>query len=184
MSTSTALMTAEELLRLPRGQYRYELINGELKTMSPSGHNHGRITMRIASPLAEFVWKNKLGEVFAAETGFKLASDPDTVLAPDVSFIREDRAKDLRQSKGYWPGPPDLAVEVVSPSERKTEVKAKALDWLQYGARQVWIVDLKNETVTIHQSITDVLTLTKEEELSAEDLVPGFRIRLSDIFSV
>jgi len=176
-------MTAEELLRLPRGQFRYELINGELKTMSPAGHNHGRITMRIAAPLAQFVWENKLGEVFAAETGFKLTWDPDTVLAPDVSFISEKRAKDLKQSKGYWPGPPDLAVEVISPSERKTEVKTKALQWLHYGAKQVWVVDLKQETVTIYRTSSEVVTLSKEEELSAEDLIPGFSIGIADIFA-
>jgi Uma2 family endonuclease len=184
MSTSTtALLTADELLRLPRGQYRYELINGELKTMSPSGHTHGRITMRIASPLAQFVWKHKLGEVFAAETGFRLTRNPDTVLAPDISFIREERARELRESKGYWPGPPDLAVEVVSPSEFKTDVKAKVMQWLHYGAKEVWVVDSKEETVTVHKSATDFVTLRSEQELVATDLLPGFRIQLSDIFS-
>jgi len=87
MSTSTATMTAEELLMLPRGEHRYELINGELKTMSPSSHEHGRVAMRIAAPLAAFVWKNELGEVFGAETGFRLTSSPDTVLALDVAFV-------------------------------------------------------------------------------------------------
>jgi Uma2 family endonuclease len=184
MSTSTtALMTAEELLKLPSGQHRYELINGELKTMSPAGHNHGRITMRIASPLAQFVWKHKLGEVFAAETGFKLSSNPDTVLAPDVSFIREERAKDLRKSKGYWPGPPDLAVEVISPSEHKTEVTAKVNQWLHFGVKVVWIVDLKHENITVYRLANDLETLNNQEELTAEDLLPGFRIRISDVFS-
>src|SRR4029078_10169133 len=94
MSTPTALMTADELLRLPRGQFRYELINGELKTMSPSGHTHGRIIVRLSSPLAQFVWDNDLGEVFGAETGFKLSSNPDTVLAPDVSFVSKGRVNE------------------------------------------------------------------------------------------
>jgi Uma2 family endonuclease len=182
MSTSTKLMTVEELIRLPSGQYRYELINGELKTMSPTGHNHGRITMRIASPLAQFVWEQKLGEVFAAEMGFKLTSNPDTVLAPDVSFIGERQANGLRSSPGYWPGPPDIAVEVISPSERKTDVRAKLLQWLGYGVRRVWIVDLKQETITIHKSATEAQTLTYIDELRDEELLPGFMIKISDIF--
>ncbi len=183
MSTSTALVTAEELLRLPRGQFRYELINGELKTMSPAGHNHGRITMRIASPLAQFVWKNKLGEVFAAETGFKLASNPDTVLAPDVSFISQPRVEKLDQTEGYWPGAPDLVVEVISPSENRSAVKTKVLQWLSYGVTQVWVVDLKKETVTIHRSAENATTLTGEDILEAPDLLPGFRIFIAEIFA-
>src|SRR4030095_14742861 len=175
MSTSTSLMTEEELLRLPRGQYRYELINGELKTMSPAGHNHGRVTMRIASPLARFVWDNKLGEVFAAETGFKLPRNPDTVLAPDVSFISEERAATVKQTSGYWPAALDLAVEVVSPNERRFDVEAKVTLWLKHGVKQVWIVDLKHETVTIYHSSTSYVTFTREEEVSADDLIPGFR---------
>jgi len=183
MSTSTALMTAEELLRLPRGQFRYELINGELKTMSPAGHNHGRIAIRIASPLAQFVWKNKLGEVFAAETGFRLRSNPDTVLAPDASYISEPRATQFKQTEGYWPGAPDLAVEVVSPGESKSAVRAKVLQWLGFGVRQVWVVDLKHETVTIHRSPEKATTLARDETLEVPDLLQGFRISVAEIFA-
>src|SRR5687768_5195381 len=104
MSTSTSLMTAAELLELPRGQHRYELINGELKTRSPASHDHGRIALRIAVYLATFVWENDLGDAYAAETGFLLASDPDTVLAPDAAFVSEERARQGRDKKGYWPG--------------------------------------------------------------------------------
>jgi Uma2 family endonuclease len=182
MSTSTQLMTAEELIRLPRGQYRYELVNGELITMSPAGHDHGRVTLRIASPLSLFVWDQKLGEVFAAETGFKLTSNPDTVLAPDVCFIKEDRAKEQRKAKGYWPGPPDLAVEVFGPDERKAKVQAKALEWLRYGTTEVWLVDLRHETVSIYRSDKEVITLTIEQELSGGNLIPGFRLPLSEVF--
>jgi Uma2 family endonuclease len=125
MSTSTALMTAEEVLQLPRGHFRAELINGELKTMPLAGHPHGRITMRLAAPLAQFVWDNGLGEVYGSETGFKLTSNPDTVLGPDVAFVSQERVEAIADTKGYWPGPPDLAVEVVSPGDRPAEVGTK-----------------------------------------------------------
>ena len=181
MSTSTATMTAAELLDLPRGQYRYELINGELKTMSPSSHDHGRIAMRIGASLAEFVWRNKLGEAYAAETGFLLATRPDTVLAPDAAFISENRAHEGRNKKGFWVGPPDLAVEVLSPSETGPMERRKAGDWLRFGAKQVWIVNPTKGTVTIHRSSGESTTFTTDETIEADDLLPGYRIAVRDI---
>jgi Uma2 family endonuclease len=182
MSTSTALVTAAELLELPRGQYRYELINGELKTMSPSGHNHGRICAFLTMFLAQFVLNQKLGDVYGAETGFIVTSNPDTVLAPDVAFITEARARQFRQTPGYWPGPPDLAVEVLSPAETGPKTKKKVAQWLEYGAQQVWIVNSKNETVTIYRSAGDSTTFGLEETLEADDLLPGFRVAVADFF--
>lgn len=124
MSTiSTALTTAEELMELPHGEgFRYELINGELeKTMSP-GLPRGRITMRLAGPLSEFIWAHDLGDVFAAETGFQLTFDPDTVLAPDVSFVNKARLEQVGETERYCAGAPDLVVEVLSPSDRPSKV--------------------------------------------------------------
>ena len=97
MSTDLQLMTADELLALPRGEFRYELVKGELKKMSPAGHNHGRVIIRLTAPLAVHVRKYRLGTVYAAETGFKLTTNPDTVLAPDIAFIVKQQRTDGRR---------------------------------------------------------------------------------------
>ena len=162
MSTSTTLMTAEKLLQLPRGQYRYELINGELKTMSPSGHNHGRITVRLTVPLANFVWDNELGEVFGAETGFKLTSNPDTVLAPDISFITKARIERGGSSDGYWNGPPIRRRGAESKRAQWTG-QSEGIAMVVFRAKQVWVVN-QNRTVVVH-------------ELSEKDII---RNRVSD----
>lgn len=184
MSTSTALMTAEDLIRLPRGRFRHELINGELRTMSPSGHTHGRITMRLAAPLAQFVWENGLGEVYGAETGFKLTSNPDTVLAPDVAFIAKERLVQVGDTKGYWPGAPDLAIEVLSPGDKAIEVQAKVTEWFSFDTKQVWIVNPKLFTVTVYRSLSDSTTFTETDYLEGEGILPGFRIALDRLFEL
>ncbi|HSB27424.1 MAG TPA: Uma2 family endonuclease [Pyrinomonadaceae bacterium] len=184
MSTSTKPMTAEELLQLPRGRFRYELINGELKTMSPSGHNHGRIVTRLSSPLAQFVWDNELGEVYGAETGFKLTSNPDTVLAPDIAFITKRRVEEVGDTKGFWCGPPELAVAVMSPDDSDVEVKAKVTQWLEFGAKEVWVVNPTSRTVTTYRSELERMTLSEQDELQGGNILPGFRIALSKLFQL
>lgn len=107
MSTTIQPMTAEDLLKMHDDGFRYELVRGDLRKMSPAGHKRGRIAMKVATPLDSHVTVNKLGAVYAAETGFLISSDPDTVRAPDVAFMSQKRLDEVGDVEGYWPGAPD-----------------------------------------------------------------------------
>jgi Uma2 family endonuclease len=182
-STFAKLTTADELLAMPDDGFRYELIEGELIRMSPAGSTHGQIAVMIAANLFTFVKANGLGAVYAAETGFKLKSDPDTVRAPDVAFVSKSRVDAVAPTHGFWPGPPDFAVEVLSfnDSRRKTDTKAK--HWIASGARLVWLVDPKRRTVTVYRSLTDIHEYSESETVNGYDVVPGFTLEVKEIFS-
>jgi Uma2 family endonuclease len=179
MSTATKLMTAGELLKLPDGR-RYELVKGELLTMSPAGEEHGAVIMNLAVPLGQYVKENELGRVYGAETGFKLETDPDTVLAPDIAFVKIERLGAL--IKGYRAGAPDLAVEVISAGESQPKIERKTGRWLQGGALAVWLVDPHTRTVTVCRLNTETRVLTEEDLLTGDDVVPGFSLPVTEIF--
>jgi Uma2 family endonuclease len=181
-ATSTALMTAEELIQLPRGYFRAELINGVLETMPLPGFPHGRIATRLGRPLAQFVEDHQLGEVLIGDVGFQVTWNPDTVLGPDVTFISKARLDKVVEMKGFWQGPPDLAVEVYSPGYRPGKVSKRISGWFSFGTKQVWIVDLKHSTVTVYRSPSDTTTFSGSDYLEAQDLFPGFQLSLDKIF--
>src|SRR5882724_1822475 len=140
MSAVTQLTTAAELLAMPDEGFRYELVKGELRRMAPAGDDHGYVAMNFGSLLTVHVKANNLGRVYAAETGFRLASDPDTVRAPDVAFVGRNRIEGTGKIKGYRSGSPNLAVEVVSPGDTFTKVDEKAIEWLNAGALMVLVL--------------------------------------------
>jgi len=175
-------VTADELLRIPDDGFRYELIAGELRKMTPAGGQHGRIAMRAGRSLANHVESNGLGAVFAAETGFRLASAPDTVRAPDAAFIAKERADQIGEVPGYLPGAPDLAVEVVSPGDTYSEVVEKAFDWLDAGTHLVVVVDPRRRNVTLYRSRDDIRILAEGDVLDGGEVVPGWRVPVRDLF--
>ena len=123
MAVQPTLMTADELLRLPRDGQRHELVRGELRTMPPAGYEHGWSTGKLDRSLGNFVEAHGLGDVVPGDVGFRLATDPDTVRAPDVAFVTAERVRAAGRVTGYWPGAPDLVVEVISPSNLYTEAR-------------------------------------------------------------
>ena len=180
MATTTQPMTAQELLNMPDDGFRYELVRGELRKMPPAGHVHGEYAMFIGSSLVAHVKANGLGKVYAAETGFQLESDH--VRAPDAAFVRRERAEAVRGTSGFFPGPPDVAVEVISPTDRYTEVEEKVADWLGAGALAVIVIDPRRRTVKVHRSPTDTVLLAEDDVLQVDDAIPGWQIPISDIF--
>jgi len=182
MTITPQVMTAEELLRLPDDGFRYELVQGALRRMSPAGHRHGRLALNITTPLDQYVRANNLGAVYAAETGFQLTVDPDTVRAADVAFVRQERVEAVGDTDGYWPGAPDLAVEVVSPNDLYTEIEEKVIDWLDAGTQMVVIINPRKRFVTVYRSRTNITLLTENDTLDGADVVPGWHIAVHDLF--
>ena len=179
-TTTTHLMTAEELFEISVDWYhRYELIKGELLTMSPTSYLPGTATMTLSALLYNHVNPNNLGVLCAADTGFKLESDPDTVLAPDIAFIARNRA--TPPSEFFHLGPPDLAVEVLSPSDRRGKVERKTALWLELGAKTVWNVNPRKRIVEVVHADGQRWLFNESDEL-VDDTVPGFRVAVSKIF--
>jgi len=172
-------MTAQELGQLDDDSNRHQLIKGELLTMPPVKYEHMRVCANLTFLLMQHVKANRLG-VVGTEGGYKLESDPDTILAPDVSFVAQDRIS--LSPEGYHSGPPDLAVEVLSPGDRRGYVEPKPTIWLETGTRSVWLVNPRKRTVEIFRFNGERQLLHETDEL-VDDTVPGFRVKVSEIFA-
>lgn len=181
MADARTITTAEKLFAMPRDGYRYELHHGKLRQMTPPGWRHGSITAEFASFLIAHVKPKRLGKV-VVETGFILVRKPDTVLAADVAFVRKERIPEAGGPVHYWPGAPDLAVEVVSPDDAYAKVSRKAGKWLKYGTRMVVVVEPDRRRLVVHRPGQDVQVVGASEVFDGADVVPGFRLRVGDLF--
>ncbi len=181
MSMAHKVTTAEELLEMSSNDCRYELIRGKLREMSPTTWDHGDVLLSIGSRLREYVRGRGLGGVAAGDTGFIVSRDPDTVLAPDVAFLRREKLPTERM-RGFMEGVPDLAVEIVSPNDRHVQVQQKALTYLKWGVSQVWVVEPESRTVSVYSQGPRVTLLQESDTIEGGDLIPGFSCSVTDLF--
>lgn len=181
-STQPTLLTAEDLWKQTDDGYRYELVKGVIHRMPPAGFEHGIRASEIGSLLTVHAKKHKLGYVCCAETGFKISQNPDTVRAPDAAFVRQAAIDEKGIPKGYWEGAPDLAVEVISPSDTYTEVDEKVDEWLDAGCAMVWVINPRRETVAVYRSPEDMTVLHGDDILEGGDVIEGFACQVRDIF--
>jgi Uma2 family endonuclease len=183
MVTKDELMTGEDLLTLPTGMgERYELVKGRLRVMAPAGGPHGKVASEILRQIANHVADHQLGDVFAAETGFYLRHNPDTVLAPDVAFLSKDRIPEDGLPEGYVPVIPDLVVELVSPDDRAGEVEKKITAWLEAGVQLVWVVYPDTRKVQVHTAPNQIVVYLEKDTLDGGKALPGFKAVVRSFF--
>ena len=181
---TVTLTTVDDMTSLPEGPKRYDLIEGKLFRMSPAAFRHGEVAQTIGAHMRNFVVPNRLGTVLASETGFILRRDPDTLLAPDVSFVATGRRPPAHQSNRFAAIVPDLVAEVVSPSDSRRYVSAKVTACLDAGVRLVWVVEPRRRTVTAHAPNQPERVVGEDGTLDGGDVVPGFTLAVAEVFIV
>lgn len=172
--------TDEEIMGLPDNGYDYEVVDGELLMSPKNNPEHGGICVRISSPMHLFARKHKLGEVWDSNTGFWMINR--NLRAPDISFVTEERVKSLRPLRTFFEGAPDLAVEVLSSTNSRREMDRRLGDFFASGTRIVWIIDPERQMAEVCHSVTDRKLVGPGGTLDGEDLLPGFRLPLRDLF--
>ena len=188
MATATAiptkpkLLTAADLLALHAKGIRGELIRGAISETTSVGGERGEIVMYLGWALQNFVLPRRLGRVTGSDAGVLLECSPDTVREPDIAFFSAAKIPPGVRVRGYYEVPPDLAVEIASPTDSAAALNDKALMWLRYGARLVWTLHPDARRVDVHTSDGAVRSLTDGDALDGDDVLPGFACPVSDIF--
>ncbi len=173
--------TIEEFMRLPDDGYAYDLVDGRLERMSPTGGEHGLIASRLNIYLGSYVLEHGLGDTFAAETAFVLDPATRNVRGADVAFVATARLAAV--GEGAMPFPPDLAIEVISPSDRLTNVRKKVAAYQRAGVPLIWVVNPRRQTVEVyHQDDVGPTTLGLDGELDGEHVIPGFMLSVRTVF--
>jgi Uma2 family endonuclease len=180
MATTTKAPSPEELRELELSGLRYEIVDGEVR-VSPAGLQHGNINLRIAVRLMAFVETHQLGQVFDSSTGFRMPGG--NLRAPDVAFVAKHRLPVGKLPRSPGQMAPDLVIEVLSPDASPREVLDKVGEYLSAGAPLVWVIDPKTETAAAYRSLTDVARVPKNGILDGEDVLPGFRLPLAELFA-
>ena len=181
VDTAERSMSLEEFQRLPEEEDRIELVRGRLVREPRPGARHGWLTGRLVGELDRYIRERDLGLV-VTETGFLLSDDPPTVRGPDVAFIPSEDLPSAGPTDGFWTVAPRLAIEVVSPSNAASEIRQKVLEYLAAGTLAVWVVDPATRTVAAYRSRENIRLLTETDEIEGGDVLPGFRLALSELF--
>ena len=183
-----AIITEDDLIRLDSQGKFYEVVNGELVQMSPVGYEHSELVFSGAKLLDTFVRTHKLGYIHPDNLIYVLARNEEggvqVVRVPDISFIRRGRfPKNFDRKRGF-PGAPDLAIEIVSPSESESKTLAKVRDYLRYGSEQVWVLfpDPKEVYQYRRDDPKNIRIYTGDDVIEAENLFPGLNLKTSDLF--
>jgi Uma2 family endonuclease len=180
MTATAGFITAEELWAMPGGEHR-ELVRGELRTTVPSGFDHGVVVINLSGLVTSHVKQYRLGQV-VMKAGFILARNPDVVRGPDVAFVQVSRIPASGRPVKFWEGAPDLAVEVVSPSDTLEEVEEKVDDYLAAGTRMVWIMNPRRRTITVYRPGSNPVVLREADTLDGQDVLPGFHCGVHEAF--
>ena len=182
MTQQKTLLTAEEFFQeYSHKDGRFELVKGEVVEMAPPGFVHGATAARIAAGLISAVTPGGLGEV-VVESGYRLESNPDTVRGPDVSFVSKERIEESGLPIAFFPGPPDLAVEVVSPSDTAAEVEAKVAEYFRSGSRRVWVACPGSRRVVVHLPGGLSRKYGEGDTIEDPELLPGLSLPVSQLF--
>ncbi|MEL7450718.1 MAG: Uma2 family endonuclease [Pseudomonadota bacterium] len=177
------LLSADDLYRMPDDEYRHELVKGRLISEPPPGVRHGFVEANLCNLLCQYARRHD-GVVLTGDPAFILQRSPDTVRAPDVAWIKRERYLSLEDESKYFPGAPDLAVEVLSPGNTRKAIAEKVADYLSAGTVLVWVADPKRQAVTIYKAGQAPQVLTGSDLLTAPNLVPDLAVPVSDLFAV
>ena len=178
---SGGLVTANDLLTLEISGKSTELVRGRLIVREPPSTYHGRVQGVLHVLVGSHVRAHALGAVLGQDTGFKIASDPDTVRAPDLAFVDRARVAQIAR-RGYAALAPDLVAEILSPDDRPGEVLTKVGDWLAAGVRLVWVIDPDRRVATVYRADGSVITVASDADIDGDAVLPGFSFRLSELF--
>jgi Uma2 family endonuclease len=170
--------TEDDLRATPRDGHKYELVDGEIR-VSPTGYRHGTVCVNLVLALGNFVKQHNLGQVLESGVGFRLPGG--NVRCPDVSFIAASRLAGRPVTDDFSELPPDLAVEVLSPSERPRHVLDKVGEYLEAGVRLVWVIDPQSAKAIVYRSLSEVTEIQADDHLDGGEVLPGFRCPLRDV---
>ena len=189
MAIATKLITLEEFWQRANEFSGYELVNGipvpkrrveGAGQMSPTGGRHGEIEIRFGALLGDFVRRSRLGKIYGGEVGFILRRNPAVLRAPDLAFVSNQRLP--QTPEGFIPLAPDLAIEIVSPSDTARDVQSKVIEYLDAGTRLVWIVDPDTRTITVYSSLSEIRVLKESDTLDGGETLPGFSVSVNSVF--